>query len=509
MKSLLAKYALHKAVGVCLNEHEVTVSKVAFTPLGPVEVASTSEPFTPDTLADVLKKLLEPLLGRKHRVPVAVGLPSSRLFFGTRPIAGSELTAEAMLHKSLCSPTISIDDLTADMLVGTVRKLPVASIAACRKKYMVGVVAALNRLGVRLVRAEPSPCALVRTAVAQRKFPRRGKTTLCVFLGTAQGLAAVVVDGRPLAWKTFALPAGAESAAILSAARTLQTQGKNYGVESALDYAIIHGRADLHERLQQEQLPSKLSIRVVWQDGPALDGAAMAYGLATGCLNQNAKAFDLSRQMKARASIWEIFPWWDLTYASLLVAWLGVTLFAHSSKLEEDYMVVRTQSSSHKCLVSGESKNLKKKTENLVKKVEAVYKYLNTRILWTEYTRDISIRLPAEAMLSTFTGEWILESGRKTRRAAKKSLLFRAIVPQMADGSAPREIDEFLEELRHDPLLQRDFGSVRLTDIKRSLSRDRKSTVAAFTVVCLPKAKGSAKRSTSGAAGKKRGRGKK
>ncbi len=490
MKSLLAKYALHKAIGVCLGEHEISVSKVAFTPLGPVEVASASEPYSPDNLADVLKKLLEPLLGSKRRVPVVVGLPGSRLFFGTRPIAaGSKPTAEEMLHKSLCSPTISIDDLTADMLVSTVRKSPVASVAACRKKYMAGVVAALDKLGVRPVRAEPSPCALVRMATAQRKYPRRSKTTLCVFLGATQGLAAMVADSQPLAWKTFTLPAGAEGAAILSAARTLQTQGKNYGVESSLEYAVIHGRADLHERLQQEQLPSELSIRVVWQDGPALDGAATAYGLAMGCLNQNTKAFDLARSLKARASILEIFPWWDLAYTSLLVAWLGVTLFAHSMKLEESYAGVRAQSSSHKCLNASESKNLKKKTENLAKKVEAVYKYLDTRILWTEYTRDISVRLPTEAVLSTFNGEWILESGRKTRRAAKKSLLFRAIVPQMADGSAPREIDEFLEELRHDPLLQRDFGSVNLTDIKRSLSRDRKSTVAAFTIVCLPKAK--------------------
>lgn len=490
MKSLLAKYALHKAIGVCLGEHEISVSKVAFTSLGPVEVASASEPYSPDKLADVLEKLLKPLLGSKRRVPVVVGLPGSRLFFGTRPIAvgSGEPTAEAMLQKSLCSPTISIDDLTADVLVGNVRKSPVASIVACRKKYVAGVVAALGRLGVRPVRAEPSPCALVRTAVAQRKYPRRSKTTLCVFLGATQGLAAVVAGSHPLAWKTFALPAGAEGAAILSAARTLQTQGKNYGVESSLEHVVIHGRADLHERLQQERLPSELSIRIVWQDGPALDGAAMAYGLAMGCLNQNAKAFDLSRQMKTRASIWEIFPWWDLAYASLLVAWLGTTLFAHSMKLEASYMAVRTQSSSHKHLNTGESKNLAKQTENLAKKVEAVYKYLDSRILWTEYTRDVSARLPANAVLRTFTGKWILESGRAGRKS-KKSFLVHAVVPQAADGSTPREIDEYLEELRNNPLLQRDFGSVQLTDIKRSMSRDRRSTVAAFTVVCLPKAK--------------------
>ncbi|MCD4726849.1 MAG: hypothetical protein K8R46_04260, partial [Pirellulales bacterium] len=81
--------------------------------------------------------------------------------------------------------------------------------------------------------------------------------------------------------------------------------------------------------------------------------------------------------------------------------------------------------------------------------------------------------LPANAVLRTFTGKWILESGRAGRKS-KKSLLVHAVVPQAADGSTPREIDEYLEELRNNPLLQRDFGSVQLTDIKRSTYRDRK-----------------------------------
>lgn len=486
MSSLLTKIALQKAIGVCLDEHEITVSKVAFTPTGPVEIASASELYTSENLPETLEKLLVPLLGKKHHAPVAVGLSSSRLFYGTRIVIGSsEPTAEAMLHKALCSPTISVEDLTADMMTGTIQKTPVASLVACRKKYMAGIVSALDELGIRPVRAEPSPCALVRTAVSQKKYPRRAKISLCVFLGEEQGLAAIVSSGRPLAWKKFPLVAGSEGMAVVSAARTLQTQGKNYGVDS-LEYAVIHGRPDLHEGLNESQLPTQLGVRVVWQEGPAYSGAAMAFGIAAGCLEGDAKAFDLSRQMKARPSILDIFPWWDFSYAALLVAWLGLTLFAHKVKLQEDYLAVRMQSSSHESLVSGDSKDLAKKTEYLEKKVEAVYKYLDSRMLWTDYTRDIADRLPKEAVLSTFTGEWIMVSGRKKSRREKKSLLFRAGVPQQDDGSTPLAIDEYLKELRNDPLLKEKFGMIELTDIKRSLSRDRKTSVAAFTILCLP-----------------------
>ena len=255
MKSLLARIALHKAVGLYLGEHEIAVSKVAATPLGPVEIASSSAPYTPEDLPAVIERLLVPLLGRKRRVPVAVGLPSSRLFFGTRlAAAGGATTPEGVLQKALCSSNICVDDLTVDLLRSEVNKLPVASVAACRKKYITGIVATLSRLGVRPFRTEPSPCALVRLAAYQYRSPRRSKTLLRVFLGATQGLAVMVAGGLPLAWRTFTLPAGMEGFAILSAARTLRTQHRHYGIESSLDYAIIHGRADLHERLAERTI---------------------------------------------------------------------------------------------------------------------------------------------------------------------------------------------------------------------------------------------------------------
>ena len=112
---------------------------------------------------------------------------------------------------------------------------------------MAGIVATLIEMGHRPYRSEPSPCALVRLAAQQHHFPRRSKTVLCVFLNATQGLAVVVAGGMPLAWRNFLLPAHAEGPAILSAARTLRTQHSYYGIESALDFAILYGRGDLQE----------------------------------------------------------------------------------------------------------------------------------------------------------------------------------------------------------------------------------------------------------------------
>ena len=500
MKSLLAKIAIYKAVGLHLGEHEVAVSKVASTPLGTIEIASAHEPYTAENLSEVLERLLAPLLGRKRRIPVAVGLSASRLYFGTRPVsAGSTATPDAILQKALCVSNVCIDDLTADLLRCNVNKTAVASVAACRKKYMTSLVATLNRLGVRPFRAEPSPCALVRLADQQHRAPRRANNVLRVFLGPTQGLVVVVAGGLPLAWRAFVLPEGDEGRAILSAARTLRTQGRHYGIESSPDFALIHGRPDLQKRLEEEAFPSEVQTRVLWHEGPALDGDAMAFGLAQGCLAQNIKAFDLSRSLKARASLWEIFPWGELAFVTVLVACMGLLLGAHTMKLDEAYAVVRAQSSLHPCLSSADANSLESQTKFLEQKVEAVRKFIDTRILWSAYTRDIAMRLPATAQLSMFQGLNELACGKNARAGMQKKLFqLRATVPLPADGATPREIDTFLRALRNHPLLKRDFASVELADIKRTQATNTEPPTAAFNIICLPKGKGAPAPSDAG-----------
>jgi hypothetical protein len=490
MRSLLAKIAIRKGVGLYLGEHELAVSKVAATPLGPIELASASSPYTPEDLPSVLERLLTPLVGRRRSVPVAVGLPGNRIFFGTRLIrSSSESSPQAVLQKALCSPNISIDDLTIDLLRGDVNKAQVASVAACRKKYMAGIVATLIAMGIRPHRAEPSPCALVRLAAQQHHFPRRSKTVLCVFLNATQGLAVVVAGGMPLAWRTFLLPAHAEGPAILSAARTLRTQYSFHGIESAVDFAILYGRGDLKERLQKEEFPSNMGTRLIWHDSPALDNAAMAQGVALGCLAQDAKAFDLSRTLKPRASIRDIFPWGELAFEILLIASMGGILGARSLMLDDAYVAVRMQSARHACLKGADQKKLEKQKKVLADKVDAVQKFLSTRISWSAYTQDIASRLPRGTVLESFDGSCELEAGGKKGGggAVKKSFTLHVISPSKEDGSMSPELDSFFKSLRNHPLWLRDFLSVDVMDIKRAHARGSTVPSVGFTIVCSPK----------------------
>ena len=487
VKSLLAKFALHKAIGLYLGDQEIAVSEVASTPLGPVEIASYSEPCTPETTEEVLRRLTQPLLGGKRRLPIAVGLPNSRIFFGTRLTrTGGEVSAESVLQKAFSSPNIRVDDLTVDLIRGEVNRMPVASVAACRKKYMNGVIALLTQSGIRPHNAEPDPCAMVRCAAQLHRFPRKSKTVLCIFLNAGHGLAVLLSGGLTLAWKHFFLAEDSENLAILSAARTLQTQIKHYGIESAADYAMIFGREEIHERLRKEQLPSDLGTRVIWHSDPPLGGKSIAFGLALSCLGEEERGFDLSRQLKPRPSISEIFPWGDLVFTTLLVLCMGLVVGFHAMGLKEKYAGVQVESSQHACLDPKEVDNLEKKQKEMQAKVEAVRAFLETRIAWTAFTHEIGERLPDNARLMTFQAYNDLDAGK----GGKKSLLFRATAPLSDDGTVPREIDQFLNELRKNKLLNRDFPSIEIADIKRAESNDKGAkSVAAFNIVCLPRKK--------------------
>lgn len=485
MKSLLTKFAFQKAIGLCLGEHEIAVSKVAATVFGPIEVASATAPYGSGDLVEVLDKLLSPLLGKKRRrVPLAVGLGGSRIFFGTRLNTDAQSSApKTVLQKALASPNISVDDLSVDVLKSEVNKTPVVSVAACREKYLERVITTLEEFGIRLVRAEPSPCALARLAAWRFRAPRRTKSVLRMFLGRGMGLAVAVVADQPVAWRNFVLTEGEEGTAVISAARALQAQYKLHGIDLKPGYVMIHGLPEIHERLRQEQFPTKMGTRIIWCDSPGLNESSMALGLAAGCLNPDLKAFDLSHSMKSRPPIMEIFPWADLAFSILLVAGMGVAAYFHAEKVDAACAAVRLQSSRYKSLASLDAKTLDAEIKDLTKKAESARNFAESRNAWTEYLDDLAARLPADAVLKRLSGSWALNTRGKA--TVKKAFNFEAVVAMPVRGAAPREVDDFIRVLRSNSVLKRDFETVELTGLKQNLSQKGPSTVS-LNVICKP-----------------------
>jgi hypothetical protein len=495
VKTLLAKIGSPKAIGLYVAEQEVTVSQVAATPLGPVETARHIERYEPAQLKTVLERLLLPLTGRHRRirVPVTLGLPAMRVFFSTRPIqtSSSDPSPHVLLHEALQSSRISTDDMAVDLIKSKPGRRAVASIVACQKKYLTGLVDSLREFGVRLMRVEPAPCALLRAAAQRHHAPRSAKVVLRVFLGPKHGLAVQAAGSLPFVWRSFQLPCGDEASALLSTCRSLQSLNKVCGIDSPLDAVMIHGRPDLRTLLDFEWLQQQIGTRTDWFDDPGLDNSAIALGLAIGCLNPDERAFDLAKTSKPKTHVWELIPWGELAVQASMLLGLGLFLNERWTNLDRGFRAIRAQIAQHDWSASLPEQELEKEKADLQQKVAAIRKFVNSRVVWTAYAREIPERLPANTALTSFHGTSDLGSvGDKqdSKAKAKKLLVLKGAATVPSDGSTSTEIDQFLESLRGHPMLKRDFPIVELADLKQARAAGQSGQLASFSVICQPRA---------------------
>jgi hypothetical protein len=487
VRGLLSRLALRKEIGLALGDREVAVSQVATTPLGRVEVARDREPIGEDGLAPALARLLGRRFTRKElgRTRVAIGLPALRVFFSTRPIQADncEASPEVLLHEVLQSPTISADDMVVDMIRLKPGQRLLASLVACRKKYLSGVLAALESVGVEPCVAEPSPCALVREASRRLRPPGRSKAFVRVILGPAGGLAVLTAaPAVPLMWRAFDLPAGGEATAIRAATASLASLGKFCGQEGEVDAVLVHGRPDLGPLAEVAEAEALPGVKLLRHDAPGLDEGTVAYGLAEGP-GPDVAAFNLVRSLGRGLSILDIFPWGQaVLQVGLLVA---ATLFVRHRLGEAvaEARAARNEDGHYAWAAKIPTEKLREEKKDLVQRAEALRTFLSTRIVWTAHIRDMAARLGPVIMLTSFQGLAELEGGKAK---AKKGLSLKLAAPIPKAGVMPKEIDGFLRTLRDDALLKRDFPEVEMADLRFAQGGAGGGPTATFNVNCAP-----------------------
>ena len=485
MKSLLKQIGLPVAVGLQLDDRQMTLSEVAATPIGCIEIGRHQADLAVDGEAE---ELISQVLGRNaHRIPIAVSLPCDRVFFSTRPIQanGSNAAPRVLLRETLQSAGVSIDDMVVDVVKSQPRRRPLASIVASTTKDLNGLMQKMRSFGVTPFRVEPEPCALLRAAVHQARTPRRATEVLRVFLGNDRGLAIVAVNDLPIVWREFNMPRGDEARAILSASRPLQVLGQHCGIESNFDVVMIHGREDLQRVVDYTWLLQQLAVEVHWVGSPALDPNGIAFGLALGCLKQTGRDFDLARTVKPVATLRELFPWREVAVHCALLCGLGWYLYDRLLELRHSHEMLQIQYAGSPQLATATETDLERERKELLEQVSAIKAFCDSRVVWTSFTRDLAARLPQRLALTAIQGESPLERpGKKKKKGTtKKSLVLRGSVHIPLGGSVPRGIDDLLNSLRSDPLLKDEFPTIELAEFRRA----RGGSTADFTVVCLPK----------------------
>ena len=114
-------------------------------------------------------------------------------------------------------------------------------------------------------------------------------------------------------------------------------------------------------------------------------------------------------------------------------------------------------------------------------------RFLSSRIIWSNYLRDLPTRVPENACLSKVWASCELAdtSRKKQKRKPKKSMILCGVARFTDRRKAPKEIDAFLQSLRGMQRLKHDFPLVQLAEIKWRKQGDGET--ALFTILALPK----------------------
>ncbi len=167
---------------------------------------------------------------------------------------------------------------------------------------------------------------------------------------------------------------------------------------------------------------------------------------------------------------------------------MALFLFNRYGSLQESHAAVQAQNAENSRTASMQEALLEQEKSDLARKVAAVQEFLGTRMLWTNYERQLAECLPANAILTSFLGECELKTADKQRGQSKpkRSLALQGTVLLRQKGLMPQEIDVFLDKLRASPILKRDFPVVELAALKPRQSLVNEPPAVSFTVLCLP-----------------------
>ena len=495
MKWLLARIGLPKAIGLFLEEDSITLSRVVATPFGPIEINSQSEPYDENTLDQVVEQMLNAVWGKskRRRTPISVGIPTRRVYFSTRPIHATtgDSAPHILLREALRSPNVAINDMSVDVIKASPDARDVASIAACEKNYLNIILDTLERLGVRPFRTEPAPCALLRLAGKKHKAHRGDKVVIRLFLSDTQVLAVLVVDNTPLLWRITQLSQGSEAASLVTAARSLLATSKDCGVESEADTIMVHGREELKRLLDIDWMEEQLDIAINWYDDAGFDKQHIAMGLAQGGLDKKDEGFDLGRYLKPRPTLWQVFPWRDGIVQFGLLAAMALLLGYTYWSLRESKQNIETIAAVSPTDMWAKKVTLMKEKKELEEQVGAVREFVSSRVMWTTCLRDLANSVPDEMYLTSIRGIAEMKDLRKRGRPrkAKKLLVLRGAVVIPEGRLIPVDIDRFLEKLRSNPTLVKDFPLVTLDELNQREARGTEPPLTIFSIECLPGSK--------------------
>jgi Tfp pilus assembly protein PilN len=494
MTGILGKISWSRSIGLYISGNRATFTEVGSTLAGKVILKEDSISLDKDKPGAAVKELLE--RNSNHRkcsnIPVCVGLGPEQTFFITCMCNFEQQekpSLKDLLETSKIGSALNPDDIVTDYFrLGKIKLNgnQLWTLAACRQELAKELFTAIRETGAQNVRLQPGPLTLPLT-YKHRHNKKKWKIAIRVLLAEGDGLAVLEIEGRTLLWRGFAFADEPPLTKIISAIRTILAHTSISFKNPLVEVIILQG-SKAGEYVKE--ISENLGMEVITEDAESLTDNRYSYGLALSAAGNNEQAgLDMFRNLREASGIMDMFPWKRVAAVVMAIACLGFVMLDKLNGLNQQYNNLKRQNAEYKWSKGKKTSEISKQQKQLLTEVEAVNEFLSSRIIWSDYLKDLPTRVPENACLSNIWGisEMKEVSKKEETRKVKKSLTIRGVTKFAEGVAAPQEIESFLESLRNVDLLKRDFPLVQLAEIK--WRKEGTSEIAMFTVVAMPKKK--------------------
>jgi Tfp pilus assembly protein PilN len=491
MGALPGCFCWGRALGVYLAQGCLTLTAIASTP-GGTKVQTTDQVRVGEGGAgQALQQWLESHLTPRQRrhVPVCIGLAAEQTYFVTRAL--NEMEGNTPAVETLLAGAAGGDpnSMVSDSVRSKSHHASICSVAACRRAIAEELSQALKAAGTQNARLEPAPYAVLAAADRRARPPRAWKVLVRVLLGEGGGLALLVLNDEPVLWRRFTLVVGQEPHSIASAVRYVEVHAMTGLGLGRVAGVMVQGKIgeSLSARLREE-----LAGEVVIAPGEEPNEATYSLALALVARKVESGGINLFRPIRPPMTLGQMFPRKLAAGMALAAAVVTLTLGYVLMALDGECGNLRQQNAGYAWAQTLQTDAIERERKSLASEVSAVQGFLGTRVIWSNYLRDLPTRLPSNACLQSLTGSYEMKStGKNETQRVNRSLTICGMARFTDRGSAPKEIDAFLESLRKADLLKQAFPVVRLAEIK--WRKDAGADTALFTVIASPAEKASKK----------------
>ncbi|MBN1787219.1 MAG: hypothetical protein JW806_02360 [Sedimentisphaerales bacterium] len=489
MPGIMDKLCWGRAIGVYYSEDRVSITDVNSTLKGSTILNQQEFKLAEEEPVQALTNILQEYIKENEvkKVPVCFGSKPERTFFTTSIMeyGEEEQLRDKLLERVGFRKPEERNGIVAEYFGIDKTKTPTSqlwSIGICKKKFASELYSAIRQAGFRDILFKATPWALSSYAMTLPKESKDWKVFIQVFLGETEGLAVLVVEKEPVCWKKFSITPTTAIANIEHAIKNLSMQSAVTLSRPRVDGIILQGSdaGKLSAKLYEE-----MNIETLVADGPGYTDSQCSHSLAMSAKSKNSEQFNLFRELKPDPTILEMFPWQLAVMVLLMVGCMGVMMWQKASRLARSYAVLEQQDALHTWASKKQTSDLSKERTSLLAETRSVEKFLATRIVWSDYLRELPTRLPPNVSLSTLSGECGYKGGDEKGGKTKKSLTLAGTVLVEEGGGSPEDIGTFVSALKELELLKKDFPEVELAEIK--WRRKGESEVASFTVMALPK----------------------